>query len=54
VRYFNNIEARDVIKFSFLPLQGVTPKEIHASLTETLACFLSGRAKDLSASLVLT
>jgi len=28
------------------------PKEIHAILTETLACFLSGRAKDLSASAV--
>ena len=34
--------------FSFL-LQGKTPKEIHAILTETLACFLPGRAKDLSA-----
>ena len=33
--------------FSFL--QGKEPKEIHASLTETLACFLPGRAKDLSA-----
>ena len=27
------------------------PKEIHAILTETVACFLPGRAKDLSASL---
>jgi len=27
------------------------PKEIHAILTETLACFLPGRAKDLSAPL---
>ena len=25
------------------------PNEIHSILTETLACFLSGRAKDLSA-----
>jgi len=43
-----------VIKFFFCffpPLQGKAPKEIHAVLTETLACFLSGRAKDLSASL---
>ena len=32
-------------------LQGKTPKEIHAILTETLACFLPGRAKDLSAPL---
>jgi len=46
-RDFNNIETRAVIKFSFL--QGKAPKEIHAILTETLACFLPGRAKDLSA-----
>jgi len=32
-------------------LQGKAPKEIHAILTETLACFLPGRAKDLSAPL---
>ena len=48
--HFNNIETRAVIKFSFF-LQGKAPKEIHAILTETLACFLPGRAKDLSASL---
>jgi len=35
----------------FLLLQGKAPKEIHAILTETLACFLPGRAKDLSAPL---
>ena len=51
-RDFNNIEARSVIKF-FL-LQGKAPKEIHAILTETLACFLPGWAKDLSAPLYLT
>jgi len=34
---------------SFFPLQGKAPKEIHAILTETLACFLPGGAKDLSA-----
>ena len=28
-------------------LQGKAPKEIHSFLTETLACFLPGRAKDL-------
>ena len=33
------------------PLQGKAPKEIHAILTETLARFLPGRAKDLSAPL---
>jgi len=45
-----NIETRPVIKF-FFSLQGKAPKEIHAILTETLACFLHGRAKDLSAPL---
>jgi len=49
-RDFNNIETRAVIKFYFF-LQGKATKEIHASLTETLACFLPGRAKDLSAPL---
>ena len=46
-RDFNNIETRAIIKFLYL--QGKAPKEIHAILTETLACFLPGRAKDLSA-----
>ena len=32
----------------FFFLQGKAPKEIHAILTETLACFLPGRTKDLS------
>jgi len=49
-RDFNNIETRAVIKFFFF-LQGKAPKEIHAILTETLACFLPGRTKDLSAPL---
>ena len=46
---FNTIETRAVIKFVFL--QGKAPKETHAILTETLACFLPGRAKDFSAPL---
>ena len=46
---FNKIETRAVIKFVFL--QGKAPKEMHAILTETLACFLPGRAKDLPAPL---
>jgi len=46
-RHFSNNETRAVIKFLFL--QGKAPKEIQAILTETLACFLPGRAKDLSA-----
>ena len=50
-RDFNNIEARVVIKFFFF-LLGKAPKEIHAILTETLACFIPGRSKDLSAPLV--
>ena len=49
-RDFNNIETRAVIKF-FSPLQCKAPKEIHAILTEILASFLRGRAKDLSAPL---
>jgi len=35
----------------FFSLQGKVPKEIHAILTEMLACFLPGRDKDLSAPL---
>ena len=50
---FNNIETRVVVKF-FFSLQGKAPKEIHAILTETLACFLPGRAKGLSAPLCIT
>ena len=48
-RDFSNIETRAVIKNFFL--QGKAPKEIHAILTEALACFPLGRAKDLSAPL---
>jgi len=44
------IETRVVLKFLFL--QGKAPKEIQAILIEMLACFLPGRAKDLSASRV--
>jgi len=48
-RDFNNMETRAGIRFFFL--QSKAPKEIHAILTETLACFLPGRAKGLSAPL---
>ena len=51
-RDFNNIETRAVINFFFF-LQNKAPKEIRAILTEILACFLPGRAKDLSAPLYL-
>ena len=37
----------------FFFLQGKAPKEIHIILTETLACFLPDRAKDLSAQLYI-
>jgi len=52
-RDFNNIETQAVIKF-FFSLQGKAPKEIHAILTEILACFFPGWAKDLSASLYVS
>jgi len=48
-RDFDNMEKQAVIKLFFL--QGKAQKEIHAIRTETLACFLPGRAKDLSAPL---
>jgi len=51
-RDFNNIETRAVIK-AFFFLQSKAPKEIQAILTETLACFLPGRAKDLSTPLFI-
>ena len=41
--------SRRELSSSFSPLQDKAPKEIHAILTETLACFFPGRAKDLSA-----
>jgi len=50
-RDFNKIETRTVINVLFL--QGKAPKEIHAILTETLACFLPGQAKDLPAPLYI-
>jgi len=42
---------RRELSSSFFFLQGKAPKEIQAILTETLACFLSDRVKDLSAPL---
>jgi len=43
--------SRRELSSSLFFLQGKGPKEIHAILTETLAFFLPGRAKDLSAPL---
>ena len=51
-RHFNYLETRAVIKI-FFSLQGKALKEIHAILTETLACLLPGRAKHLSAPLYI-
>ena len=51
-RDFNNTEMRVRIKFFFF-LYGKAPKEIHAILTETLACFPPGRTKDFSGPLYL-
>ena len=44
-------QHRDASCLQVFSLQGKAPKEIHAILTETLACFLPGLAKDLSAPL---
>ena len=49
-REISTTSRRELSSVSF-PLQGKAPKEIHAILTETLACFRPGRAKDLSAPL---
>jgi len=49
VRFQQQREANCHQGFFFL--QGKATKEFHAILTETIARFLSGRAKDLSASL---
>ena len=45
--------SRRELSSSFFFLQGKAPKEIHGILTETLACFLPDRAKDLSAPLYI-
>ena len=43
--------SRRELSSNFFSLQGKTPEEIHAILTETLACFVPGQAKDFSAPL---
>ena len=50
-RAISTSPKRELSSSFFFFLQGKAPKEIHAILTETLACFLPGRAKDLSAPL---
>jgi len=46
--------SRRELSSSFFFLQSKAPKEIYAIVTETLACFLPGRAKDLSAPMYTT
>jgi len=48
-RAISTTSRRELSSSFFSPLQGNAPKEIDAILTETLACFFPGRAKDLSA-----
>jgi len=43
--------SRRELSSSFFFLQGKVPNEIHAILTGTLASFLPGRSRDLSAAL---
>jgi len=51
-RAISTTSRRELSSFFFL--QGKGPKEIQVILTETLACFLPGRTKDLSAPLYVT
>jgi len=50
-RVISTTSRRELPSSSPHPLHGKAPKEIHAILAETLACFLPGRAKDSSAPL---
>jgi hypothetical protein len=50
-RAISTTSRRELSSSSFFFLQDKPQKEIHAILTETLACFLPGRAKGLSAPL---
>jgi len=50
-RAISTTSSRELSSFFFSFLQDKAPKEIHAILAETLACFLPSRAKDLPASL---
>ena len=52
-RAISTTSRRELSSSFFFSLQGKAPKEIHTILTETLACFLPGRAKVLSAPLYI-
>jgi len=47
-RAISTTSRRELSPRSVFFLQGKALKEIHAILTETIACFLPGRVKDLS------
>jgi len=50
-RAISTTSRRELSSSFFFSLQGKAPKEIHAILTETIASFLPGRAKELSVPL---
>jgi len=50
-RAISTTSRRELSSRFFFPLQGKAPKEIDHIVTETLACFLPCRVKDLSAPL---
>jgi len=52
-RTISTTSRRELSSGFFFFLQRKAPKGIHAILTETLACFIHGWAKDLSAPLYL-
>jgi len=52
-RAISTTSGRELSSSFFFFLQGKAPKEIHAILTETLACFLPGRANDLTTPLYI-
>ena len=53
MRTISTTSRRELSSSFFFFLQGKVPKEIPPILTETLAFFLPGRAKDLSVSLYI-
>ena len=50
-RAISTTSRRELSSSFFFLLQGKAPKEIYAILTETLTCFIPGRAKDLLVTL---
>ena len=52
-RAISTTSRRELSSSFFPPARQGAEGKIHAILTETLACFLTGRAKELSASLYI-